>query len=126
MISTVVISTVQIPDIGRTQEIAQYVIKLAGVSVMHVPLLYHLPEASPLWKELAVLPDNCVVLAEMYPRATQCLLQNHGVSSAICLDLRSSDIEITLANLLEGQQETAGSDIIISGDTYQRWYPRFG
>jgi Pyruvate/2-oxoacid:ferredoxin oxidoreductase delta subunit len=51
-----------------------------GLDCLLVPNLYHLPESSDLWQELAARLNGGVLLCWLHPRPAQCLLQRHQIA----------------------------------------------
>jgi Pyruvate/2-oxoacid:ferredoxin oxidoreductase delta subunit len=51
-----------------------------GLDCLLVPNLYHIPESSGLWQELAARLNDGVLLCWLHPRPARCLLQRHQIA----------------------------------------------
>lgn len=100
----------------------------AGFDVWLVPHLYHLPEDSALWGEIAGLKDIAVYLMPLYPRPIEALARRHGAwcAKSLAIDLRAWEKAEALADDLRKWAEAPhGSGSVRMCDAAQavRWYP---
>ena len=68
-------------------------LRRAGFDVWLAPHLYHLPEDSDFWGQLAGLEGAVVLLQPLYPRAIEALSRRHGAwrEGWAASDLRSCE-----------------------------------
>ena len=64
-----------------------------GLSYLLIPPLYHIPESSKLWKQLAECLSDAVLLGWLHPRPAYWLLHRHGIvgDEGLILNLGSFD-----------------------------------
>lgn len=99
----------------------------AGLPVLLLPELYHLPEESPVWSRLAALRGTVAVLSWLYPRPMEWLLRHHrvGAEGLLVLTMRgmtSADEALSaLAHFLPNPAAAEIQQVDASDD--QRWYP---
>ena len=109
---TVILST-SLPGNSAAADLEQEIANAcrdAGLDVITVPHLYHLPEQSPLWSQLAGLKlEPLIVLAWMHPRPLQWLLRRHGISPLETFNLASiesaADFAKSVGEHLRGQSD---------------------
>lgn len=96
----------------------------AGLPVLLLPDLYHLPEDSPLWARLAALPGPLLCFAWLHPRPLEWLLRRHGVGAGGLQVASLRDIALDdVAALLAPYASDGGAVETLDADTVQRWYP---
>lgn len=99
-----------------------------GADLWIIPHLYHLPDDSPLWAELAGQQfDRIVLLSWLHPRPAQWVLQRHGVvppRGLVAINLESLDAATLEAALRDEPRRPAGATMIRRDATVRpRWYP---
>jgi len=100
----------------------------AGLDVWLTPHLYHVPEDSDLWTELARLTGAAAFLQPFYPRAMEALSRRHGAWREGCLamDLRAWESPEGLVAELRGALravEGEGELRTLDAASAVRWYP---
>jgi len=99
----------------------------AGACVLSVPDIYHSPDDSPLWRELATLSGRVVLVAPYYPRAAEWILRRHAphVTELLALDSRQAPTPRAcwdaIAEFLGPVGE--GGLRVLEGPVAERWYP---
>lgn len=125
MRTTVVIAEAALPsqraDLPR--ELSQ-----AGLDVWLTPNLYHVPEESEVWKELAGLLAGVVFLQPLYPRAMEALArrQNAWREGCTAIDVRAWESEADRLAELQGSAGKAdGCGVVcrLEVPVGERWYP---
>lgn len=98
-----------------------------GHTAVVTPHLYHLPEDSAAWAELASLSGPIVVVGWLHPRPLEWLLRKHGVGSAglHAVSLIGGASKETLLSALAwgGPAGQAGTVREICLPVPERWYP---
>jgi NAD-dependent dihydropyrimidine dehydrogenase PreA subunit len=100
----------------------------AGFDIWLAPHLYHLPEDSAVWSEIADLESAVTFLLPFYPRPIEALLRHHGAwkANSLCVDLRAWEAPEALASELRSRMEAPpglGAVRTIDTSAAQRWYP---
>ncbi|MHB9132469.1 MAG: ATP-binding protein [Armatimonadota bacterium] len=127
---TVLISQSNIPDNRQCDDALVQRCVEAGYQVVVVPHLYHLPEDSAVWQDIAAMTDLQAVLGWLHPRPLEWLLKRHKIINQhpVFLNIGSfEDAETCFAALTsqipfpEGDSE--GTLWKINAETAERWYP---
>lgn len=102
----------------------------AGYTVYRIPPLYHIPDESGIWPELAGVEGQSVVLSTMNPRPAEWILRSHGLGGG---DIHAIQVsaEDTPSELSErigelagpGSSDDIGSVVDLSEPVEERWYP---
>jgi NAD-dependent dihydropyrimidine dehydrogenase PreA subunit len=99
----------------------------AGLEVLSLPDLYHLPDASPLWSRLRGLPSPVVVADWLEARALAALLATRGVAApaAVVSLPRCADAVDALAQVtaITGAGDPASPPEVLHESGPDRWYP---
>jgi NAD-dependent dihydropyrimidine dehydrogenase PreA subunit len=96
----------------------------AGLPVLLTPDLYHLPEDSPLWARLAVLPGTQVVVTTLHARPAEWLLRRHGIQARIVSRREYASTEAVLAAIGDFSASASTAPIErIESPAAPRWYP---
>jgi Pyruvate/2-oxoacid:ferredoxin oxidoreductase delta subunit len=93
--------------------------------VVLIPPLYHLPEDSPLWEELAAVTSPVLLLSSLYPRPAEWLWRRHGLAGDVTAMRWEETVEETfaaIAGALVASDDT-GEVRELDDTTDARWYP---
>lgn len=97
----------------------------AGARVWITPHLYHIPEDSGLWPQLAARAEPVVAFLWLRPRAGEWLLRKHGVGRGglTVHDLSAFEDAGAAWSAVAVVADGAGSVEELAEQTSERWYP---
>ena len=101
----------------------------AGLDVLVMPHIYHLPHESEAWGAIAALTGPVAVAAWLHPRPAEWVLRSHGLvgEEFLALDLgdtsSAAEVMAGLAGWAGDVGPGAGAVRVIAEPTGERWYP---
>ncbi len=106
----------------------------SGFRVVMTPPLYHIPESSPLWDQLAACGPISAVWSSLHPRPAKWLLHRHGLRGATYRYDAYDSADACFAAMAEMAADASASnvpadsvDVLLSANSVDpeklRWYP---
>jgi NAD-dependent dihydropyrimidine dehydrogenase PreA subunit len=140
----IIVSAYQAPDALNAVERALIdQCRQRGLNCLVMPHLYHVADASTLWKELSERIGHAVLLCWLHPRAAEWLLPRRGIPSqgltilnlaafptadaAMAAILGALEVRGQAATAAQprptGQDALPGAAVALGASTRPRWYP---
>lgn len=132
-ITTLIISKHHLPDNHFSlleEQLSTLCQAIAGVEMLVVPHLYHLPQESPLWDDIRALSGAVVLFSWLHPRPAEWLLRRQGIAAEVVqavnlADFLTADACMNAVDALRNPRMPDHPAPLrrIDAPVSERWYP---